>query len=145
MPGQVQKVRLGAGTKFRMKEGEEYIHIPGITTIGDTGSESPAVERNALEFEDKQYIPGLADGDDRDIVGEYENDANQKKFRDAAKNREIREFQIEYPNGVKAEFTLALLGFRMNNPEKENILSFTVKSKVNGETAWTDATLPTGV
>ncbi|MCC5855119.1 MAG: hypothetical protein JJU10_05460 [Idiomarina sp.] len=137
MPEVTQPVVLGAGTKFKMKIGEDYTLIDDIEAIGDTGSEAPAVERAGLDQLSKRYISGMIDGDDKDIVFDYNKEStNQQAFRVAAKNREVRDFEIEFPNGVTARFEMALLGFRVNSPEKENILKATVKGKMSGDVEW---------
>lgn len=135
------RVVLGAGTKFKFKltEGEQLVLIPEVRTIGDTGSESPLVETTPIDKTAKEYIAGISDGDEKDIVCNYLRDCPvQREFRDAAKNRENRQFGVEFPNGVEASFTMTLLSMRMNNPEAEQALQFTVKAKVSGEVVWAE-------
>lgn len=135
------RVVLGAGTKFKFKttEGNEAVLIPEVRTIGDTGSESPLVETTPIDKLAKEYIAGISDGDEKDIVCNHlRDDPVQKEFREAARNRENRDFEVLFPNGVKASFTMTLLSYRMNNPEAEQALQFTVKAKVSGEVSWTE-------
>lgn len=137
------RVVLGAGTKFKFKttEGTEAVKIPEVRTIGDTGSESPLVETTPIDKLAKEYIAGISDGDEKDIVCNHlRDDPVQKEFREAARNRENRDFEVEFPNGVTASFTMTLLSYRMNNPEAEQALQFTVKAKVSGEVVWSEVT-----
>lgn len=136
------RVVLGAGTKFKFKtsgEPGEFKLIPEMRTIGDTGSESPLVETTPIDKLAKEYIAGISDGDEKDLVfNVLRDDPVQREFREAARNRQNREFEIEFPNGIKAGFTLTLLSYRLNNPEAEQALQATVKAKVSGSVAWTE-------
>lgn len=134
---------IGAGTKFKFKIGPsaEFTLLPGVRSIGDTGQERPLVETTPIDKLSKEYIAGMKDGDEKDIMFNYEvADATQKAFRDAARAGEVAQIQIEYPNGVTAEFNLLLLSFRVMNPESEAALQVAVKSKVSGDIVWTEPT-----
>ncbi|MGX5913951.1 phage tail tube protein [Aliidiomarina sp. Khilg15.8] len=137
------RVVLGAGTKFKFKTDgttPEFALIPEVRTIGDTGSESPLVETTPIDKTAKEYIAGISDGDEKDIAFNIlRDDAVQKEFREAARARENREFQVEFPNGVTATFTMTLLSYRINNPEAEQSLQATVKAKVSGAVVWDEA------
>ncbi|MDP2715540.1 phage tail tube protein [Rheinheimera sp.] len=136
---------IGAGTKFKIKiaPAAEFILLPGVRSIGDTGAERPLVETTPLDKLDKEYIAGMKDGDEKDIVCNYEAmDATQKTFRDAARAGTTIEVEIEYPNAVTAAFSLVLLSFRVLNPESEQALQFSTKTKVSGPVTWTDPVTP---
>jgi len=135
--------KLGAGTLFKqsdMADPAVLILIPGVKSIGAIGEEAPLVETTALENTAKQYIAGIIDGEEKELTANYEEkSAEQKAFRDAAKAREQRDIEIHYPNGAVAKFKLLYLGFKMNEPETEAALTFTVKAKQIGETDWSEA------
>ena len=112
---------LGAGTKLQMSDMEEtptFTNIPGAKSSGTIGEETPTVEVTPMEALSKRYIAGIQDGDEKEITCIYEkDDQEQKKFRDAAKARETRNFKVVYSNGATADINLVLLGFKMNEPE----------------------------
>ena len=134
---------LGAGTLFKMSDMESvatFTAIPGVKTIGTIGEETPTVEVTSLADTAKQYIAGIVDGEEKEITVNYlKSDAEQKTFRDAARGKETRDVQIEYPDGTTAKFSLLLLGFKMNEAEMEAALTFTVKAKQVGVTTWVEA------
>lgn len=132
---------IGAGTKFKYKlAGEtEFTLLTGVRSIGDTGQERPLVETTPLDKTSKEYIAGMKDGDEKDIMFNYEvTDEAQKAFRDAAKAGVNCQIEIEYPNEVKAQFEMVLLSFRVPNPEAEAALQVAVKAKVSGDVNWTE-------
>ena len=132
---------IGAGPQFKYKIGSAsaFTLLPGVRSIGDTGQERPLVETTPLDKLSKEYISGMKDGDEKDIMFNYEvGDAVQKAFRDAAKAGETVQIEIEYPNGTKAEFSFVLLSFRVMNPEQEAALQCAVKGKVSGDVEWTE-------
>lgn len=121
-------------------ETEAFTLVPRIKAIGAIGDEAPLVDVTTLEDEGKEYISGIIDGQEIEIVGNYEKDDPQQTiFRTAAKNRTAHNFEIAYNNGVTASLNLVLLGFKMNEPDGEGALTFTVKAKQNGLTTWTEA------
>jgi ketopantoate reductase len=134
---------IGAGTKFKYKIGEAgaFTLLPGVRSIGDTGQESPLVETTPLDKTSKEYIAGMKDGDEKDIMFNYEvADTAQKAFRDAAKASQTVQIEIEYPNAVTATFNFVLLSFRVMNPESEAALQCAVKGKVSGDVTWAEPT-----
>ena len=134
---------IGAGTKFKYKIGAaaEFTLLPGVRSIGDTGQERPLVDSTPLDQTSKEYIAGMKDGDEKDIMFNYEvADAAQKAFRDEAKAGNTVKIQIEYPNTTTAEFDFVLLSFRVMNPESEATLQCAVKGKVSGDVTWTEPT-----
>jgi len=135
--------KLGIKTFFKMGDGEEtesFTLVPRIKAIGPIGDEAPLVDVTTLEDEGKEYISGIIEGQELEIVGNYEkDDPQQTVFRTAAKNRTKHNFEIAYDNGVTAGLNLVLLGFKMNEPDGEGALTFTVKAKQNGLTTWTEA------
>lgn len=136
---------IGAGTKFKVKiaPATEFTLLPGVRSIGDTGAERPLVETTPLDKLDKEYIAGMKDGDEKDIVCNYEAlDAAQATFRTAAQAGQNVDVEVEYPNGVTAQFALVLLSFRVLNPESEQALQFSVKTKVSGPVTWTEPVIP---
>jgi hypothetical protein len=136
---------IGAGTKFKFKiaPAEEFTLLPGARSIGDTGAERPLVETTPLDKLDKEYIAGMKDGDEKDIVFNYEvADATQKSFRDAARAGTAVDIELEYPNVAKATFSLLLLSFRVLNPESEQALQCSVKAKVSGPVTWDETVTP---
>jgi hypothetical protein len=134
---------LSIKTLFKMGDGgetEAFTLVPRIKQIGTIGDEAPLVDVTTLEDEGKEYISGIIDGQEIEIVGNYEKDDSQQTlFRTAAKNRTKHNFEIAYNNGVTASLNLVLLGFKMNEPDGEGALTFTVKAKQNGLTTWTEA------
>ncbi|WDE11345.1 phage tail tube protein [Thalassomonas haliotis] len=134
---------LGAGTLFKMSDMEQtpvFTAIPGVKTIGTIGEETPTVEVTSLADTAKQYIAGIVDGEEKEITVNYlKSDAEQKTFREAARAKETRDFEIEYPDGTKATMSMLLLGYKMNEAEMEAALTFTVKAKQVGTTTWTEA------
>lgn len=134
---------LGAGTKFLMGndgDPEDFVAIPKVKEIGDAGSESTPVDTTCLDDESKQYMAGMSEGPDHEIKGLYEKlDTQQKAFRDAAKNRETKNFKIQYKDGSSCIIRLLLLGYKSDKPENENPNTFTVKAKQIGDPTWDEA------
>ncbi len=119
---------------------EVFTKVPGMKAVGSIGDEAPLVEVTTIDSDGKEYISGIIDGQELELTANYEKtDADQTVFRDAAKARTAHNFEIVYNNGVKASLNLLLLGFKMNEPEGEGALTFTVKAKQNGVTVWSES------
>lgn len=135
-------ISLGQGTKFKMGDGaatEVFTLVPKMKNIGAVGGETPLVDVSTLEDDGMEYIAGVEEGQEMEITGIYVVDnTDQKAFRDAAKARSKKNFEVEYKNGVKATLNLTLLGFKVNEPEKDQALTFTVKAKQNGIAQWVE-------
>ncbi|MCL1126709.1 phage tail tube protein [Shewanella surugensis] len=133
---------LGAGTQFQMSdmtESASYTRVPGVNAIGSAGDEVPAIDITEISDTSMQYMAGIGEGEEKEITVRYEaKDPVQKRFRDTAKANERCDFMIAYIDGTTAQFNLLLLGFKMNEPEKDNAVTFTVKAKQNGKTIWTE-------
>lgn len=134
---------LGINTVFSMGDGagsEVFTKVPGMKAIGTIGDEAPLVDVTPIDANGKEYISGIIDGQELELTANYEKtDADQTVFRDAAKARTAHNFTIVYNNGVKASLNLLLLGFKMNEPDGEGALTFTVKAKQNGLTVWSES------
>lgn len=133
---------LGDETRLEMldTDGTTWFLIVGARQIGGAGEEAPLVDITALDQSGKSYIAGIPDGEEKEIVCNYEkNNADQLKFRTAARNRESgHSLRIVYKDGTQAEFGVTFLGFKMNETSQEEAVQFTVKCKQNGLTTWTE-------
>ncbi|MEW7867471.1 hypothetical protein [Aeromonas diversa] len=130
---------LGAGTLtyFKLKGEADYQQVCGMVSIGQVGEKSPTQDQTTLEDTAKRYIAGLFDGPEKELKGKaYDGDAGQTAFIAAARARKIVLIKHEWPDGVTAEYEVALLGFLRDETGGDKTIDWVVPCKQNGMTAW---------
>lgn len=134
---------LGAKTKFQMEDpdsADTYFTVPGIRTYGETGETRQQVDVTSIDDEDPVFIAGDKETNQKDITGTLKpSDANQKKFRDAAKEGKTIKCKVVYRDGSERKFSLALLGYKENEIARNESVTFTVPSVRTGAIEYTEA------
>ncbi|AWD90229.1 hypothetical protein [Dickeya phage Sucellus] len=133
--------KLAAGTivSASFDDGVTYERIRGLTGVGAIGEMAETQETTTLEDTARTYIAALSTPADKAFVGNlYPSEAGQKKFITAAKNQETIWIKIVLPGSPKSIGLnkVALLGFQIDEPTAEGVITFTVNGKASGKTAW---------
>jgi hypothetical protein len=104
-----------------------------VTDVGDIGEKNDQVEVTTLcNGGSKQYIPGLADGQEFDFTANFAvGDANQASLIASVKAKENRNFQLKAgKDSPQAEFSFnaAMLSWAFaGSTSKQNTIKFTAK------------------
>ena len=134
-----QDAVLAAGTLtyFKLKTAATFTPMQGMTSIGQVGEKAPTLEQTTLEDTAKRYIAGLFDGADKELKGRfYADDAGQTAFIDAARANKIVIIKHEWPDGISAEYEVALLGYLRDESSAEKTIDWVVPVKQNGKVQW---------
>lgn len=95
---------LTKGTKLSYKSGAETKEVAAVKSIPAIGTDPEKIDVTHLGSERKAYIKGLQDTDTLEFAIVYQG----KNFKDIdvlVKTGKSVEWVIEYPDGMKAEFT----------------------------------------
>lgn len=95
---------LSKGTKLSYKSGAETKEVAAVKSIPAIGTDPEKIEVTHLQSERKAYIKGLQDTDTMEFAVVYQG-ANFKDIHTLVKAGKPVEWVIEYPDGLKAEFT----------------------------------------
>lgn len=95
---------LSKGTKLSYKSGAETKEVAAVKSIPAIGTDPEKIEVTHLQSERKAYIKGLQDTDTMEFAIVYQG-ANFKDIHTLVKAGKAVEWIIEYPDGMKAEFT----------------------------------------
>lgn len=132
---------LGAGSIFEVSYdcGESFEIVPGMTAIGAIGGQSETVETTAIDDTARTYIGALETPAAKNFTGNYRpENAAQVRFYQAGRNREIVHVRVTFPTKPRtvSEQEVALLGFQVNEPTAEGVLTFTVNGQATGQADW---------
>lgn len=95
---------LTKGTKLSYKEGATTKEVAAVKSIPAIGTDPEKIEVTHLQSERKAYIKGLQDTDTMEFAIVYQG-KNFKDIHTLVKAGKAVEWVIEYPDGMKAEFT----------------------------------------
>jgi len=128
---------LGAGSIFEVSydNGASFDRVPGMTAIGAVGGQSDPLETTAIDETARTYISGLESPDAKTMTGNLRPEVEvQKKFMDAGRNRESVVIRVTFPTSplTVCQFSVALLGFSINEPAPDAALQFTVNGQQSG-------------
>lgn len=129
-----------AGTKLNISDGaspESFHQVKQVREIDPPGGESSQVDVTNLDSTEKEYITGLSDGASLNVKGVWnKTDTNgQVAMRAAWAAKASRNFQVDFPDGVRASFRAAVLSFTLG-ASVDNAMEFTSKIKISGAITW---------
>ncbi len=132
---------LGAGTIFQVSYdcGDNFSIVPGMTAIGAIGGQAETVETTAIDETARTYIGALETPAAKNFTGNYrpENE-EQVRFYQAGRNKETVKVRVTFPTKPRtiSQQDVKLLGFQINEPSPEGVLSFTVNGQATGMADW---------
>lgn len=142
MPG-ATVAKLAAGTQLQYEDPNlagTYKNLPGVLQIGTVGESGEFIETTPIDKTTREYIPGITTPDDKEIVmNDLPGDANQQEFLGLANTGATSKMKVVYTNGRTGDFTLALNGSKVNNPETDGQITISVFGRQSGATTWTIA------
>jgi len=133
---------LGSGATLQLGSGaspQVYTTIAEVLRCGPIGSTNPEVDVTNLDSTAKEYIAGLADGNNVEFdVNFISGNTQQESLRTsqaAGSTVNLRMVWQTSPN-TNAQFDLVLLGFQMGETSAESQVSATVSGRISGSIAW---------
>lgn len=132
---------LGAGTIFSVSYdcGDSFVVVPGMTAIGAFGGQAETVETTAIDDTARTYIGALETPAQKNFTGNYrpENE-EQQQFYQAGRSKDRVRIRVMFPTKPRtvSEQDVALLGFQVNEPTAEGVLTFTVNGQATGKADW---------
>ncbi len=95
---------LTKGTKLSYKDGATTVDVAAVKSIPAIGTDPEKIDVTHLGSEKKSYIKGLQDTDTMEFAIVYQG-KNFKNVHALVEKGGSVEWIIEYPDGMKAEFT----------------------------------------
>jgi len=127
---------LGSGASPQV-----YTTIAEVLRCGPIGATNPEVDVTNLDSTAKEYIAGLADGNNVEFdVNWVQGNAQQQSLRTsqaAGATVNLRMAWQTSPNTI-AQFDLVLLGFEMGETTPENQVMASISGRITGSIAWTN-------
>ena len=132
--GKNATLQLGSGASPQV-----YTTIAEVMRCGPIGSTNPEVDVTNLDSTAKEYIAGLADGNNVEFdVNFISGNTQQESLRTsqaAGSTVNLRMVWMTSPN-TNAQFDLVLLGFQMGETSAETQVSATVSGRISGSIFW---------
>ena len=134
--------QLGSGATLKLGSGaspQVYTTIAEVIRCGPIGSTNPEVDVTNLDSTAKEYIAGLADGNnvefDMNFLG---NNAQQVSLRTSQAAGSTVNVQMTWPTSPNsvATFDLVLLGFEIGETTSEAQVSASCSGRISGSITW---------
>lgn len=135
---------LGSGATLGLGDGaspQVYTTIAEVLRCGPIGSSNPEVDVTNLDSTAKEYIAGLADGNNVEfecnwVVGNTE----QQSLRTSQAAGSTVNLQMIWDTSpqTSAKFDLVLLDFEMGETTPEQQITARVSGRISGSIAWTN-------
>ena len=126
--GLVLRVGDGAGT-------EVFTLVPKVFSLSGLGATNSQIDATTFESTAKEYISGLADGQEVTIeCNRVLSDASQESLITDVISKINRNFEFDMGDGTAVEtfsFTLAMLSYVIN-PANEDKHTLSVTGKISG-------------
>ena len=132
---------LGSGSTLQLGSGaspQVYTTIGEVLRCGPIGSTNPEVDVTNLDSTAKEYIAGLADGNNVEFDMNYIRGTQQDSLRTsqaAGSTVNLRMVWSTSPN-TSATFDLVLLGFEMGETTPEQQITASVSGRISGSISW---------
>ena len=132
--GKNATLQLGSGASPQV-----YTTIAEVFRCGPIGSTNPEVDVTNLDSTAKEYIAGLADGNNVEFdVNFIAGNTQQESLRTSQAAGSTVNLSMVWqtsPN-TTATFALVLLGFQMGETSAEAQVSATVSGRISGAITW---------
>ncbi len=137
--------KLAAGTAFSFEDPDGtpdiYLPLPTLLNAPALGSKGEFIETTPISAVDREYIAGRRTPDELEFkFNDQGGDANYTKFLDLADASRIVKFKVETTTGRTGILSLALNGWKLNEPEGDSQLTTTVYAKQSGKVTWSVTT-----
>ncbi len=132
--GKNATLQLGSGASPQV-----YTTIAEVLRCGPIGSTNPEVDVTNLDSTAKEYIAGLADGNNVEFDVNYiAGNTQQDSLRTSQASGSTVNLRMVWqtsPN-TNAQFDLVLLGFQMGETSAEAQVSATISGRISGSIYW---------
>lgn len=133
---------LANGTKlyYKTSGAEEWIQALKLQEIPEIGNDEEKVDMTHLGSSNKEYEYGIGDYGDLEYKFIYENTSATspyRVFRQAQADKEVLQFKMEYPDGLKFEFP-AMCNVKLGGGGVNGGIMFTLKLAIQGTMTSTD-------
>lgn len=132
---------LGALTQFKLGNDaspQVYTTVAEVLSIGPIGSTAPEVDVTNLDSTAKEYIGGLADGNQVEVEMNWlTGNTQQEALRDGVGT--TKHIQIVWPDSPQttATFQMVLLSFNRGETTPETQLTASISGRISGAITWT--------
>ncbi len=134
--GSLATLGLGSGASPQV-----YTTIAEVLRVGPIGSTNPEVDVTNLDSTAKEYIAGLADGNNVQFdMNWVQGNTEQQSLRTsvaAGSTVNLRMAWQTSPNTI-AQFDFVLLTFEMGETTPEGQVSASVSGRISGSIVWTN-------
>lgn len=131
------------GTTLKMKVGSGAQQSVGrLTSVGEIEPEAEEVDVTTLESTGgyREYIQGFRDSGEVVLEGYHDaGDAGQKAVRSAFASGSKCEFEVDFPDGTKAEFSGFIKKHSIGSAEVDGAIGFGAVIRVSGPVTVTEA------
>jgi len=131
--GSSATLQLGSGSPL------SYTTIAEVLRCGPIGSTNPEVDVTNLDSTAKEYIAGLADGNNVEFdVNFISGNTEQESLRSSQAAGSTVRLNMVWQTAptTTANFDLVLLGFQMGETSAESQVSATVSGRISGSITW---------
>ena len=134
--GSLAQLAVGSGASPQV-----YTLIAEVLRCGPIGSTNPEIDVTNLDSTAKEYIAGLADGNNVQFdMNWVQGNTEQQALRTAAAAGSTINLQMTWqtsPNTI-AQFDFAVLTFDMGETTPENQVTASCSGRITGSIAWTN-------
>jgi predicted secreted protein len=132
------------GTTLTITSQTPDLEIVDVRVIGEFGVESEEIDVTTLDSADgyRETIGSLKDSGEVTFEGFVKTAGNSASLFALAEAQSIEEFEIEFPDGAKAEFEGWIKSYKDTGAEVEGVRGFTGTIRINGAVDFTDAPAP---
>lgn len=133
---------LGSGSTLKLGSGaspQVYTTIAEVMRCGPIGSTNPEVDVTNLDSTAKEYIAGLADGNNVDFdVNFLAGNAQQESLRTSQAAGSTVNFKMVWQTSplTNAVFDVVLLGFEMGETTPEQQVTASISGRITGSISW---------
>lgn len=133
---------LGSGSTLKLGSGaspQVYTTIAEVMRCGPIGSTNPEVDVTNLDSTAKEYIAGLADGNNVDFdVNFLAGNTQQESLRTSQAAGSTVNFKMVWQTSplTNAVFDVVLLGFEMGETTPEQQVTASISGRITGSISW---------
>lgn len=135
----------GIKLSYKKKTGtpSTFTNLTGLKEVPEMGVEPEKVENTTLADTVKQYELGIGDSGELEYKFKFENKTENSSYRILRKlmeSGEIVEFQQEYPDKTKVEFS-GQVSVKLGGGGVNGVIDFTLKIALQSDLKFTDPTV----
>lgn len=133
--------QIGYGTKYRiMDDGStpEFFEVAEVITVTPGEATADRVDSTHMQSPNRrrEYISGLIDSGEASFEINWVPGSETDEFiRDLFESGEVRDHQIELPNGVTVTYEASIIGYSKAIPLDDRMTA-TITVAVSGDETW---------